>query len=83
MAKTESIGDVLSEIRKQHPQIAFIERVAPEPMEREQLLMCWNRLVQIGRLTTPAFVIDNDNSFVYKNLMLWAVADPSCKAIDP
>ena len=83
MAKTESIGDVLSEIRKQHPQIAFVERVAPEPMEREQLLMCWNRLVQIGRLTTPAFVIDNDNSFVYKNLMLWAVADPSCKAIDP
>ena len=63
MAKTESIGDVLCEIRKQHPQIAFIERVAPEPMEREQLLMCWNRLDGLNGLSfvpKGVWVLDNE-----------------------
>jgi len=83
MANTESISNIISEMRKKHPHVSFVERVELEPMERERLLACWNCLVQIGRLHVPSFTIDNDNSFVYKNLMLWAVADPSCMAIDP
>ncbi|MBE6339844.1 MAG: hypothetical protein E7069_03765 [Bacteroidales bacterium] len=77
------MGDILSEMRKQHPQISFVRRVEGKPMGRDSLLTYWDHLIQIGKLCIPAFIIDDDNSFVYKNLMLWALADPSCKAIDP
>lgn len=37
----------------------------------------------IGRYRTPHFAIDDDNRFVYENVVKWLLGDPTMKAIDP
>lgn len=38
---------------------------------------------EIGRMITPRFVIDENNRFVYENLIKYVHCDPSCVCIDP
>jgi DNA replication protein DnaC len=37
----------------------------------------------IGKKRNPRFVIDNENRFVYENLIRWVHGDPEMKCIDP
>ena len=38
---------------------------------------------QLGKKRNPKFVIDDENRFVYENLLKWTHCDTSMKAIDP
>lgn len=83
MANPQTIESILSGMQTARPRIGFVNRAEGEVMTREQLLPYWDFFVSLGRLRTPNFKCDNDNAFTYSNLIRWALADPSCKAIDP
>lgn len=83
MAETKIISDLFEQIMQKHPHLAFVDRPVGAELSREQLLPYWNYFVQLGKLRTPRFICDEYNAFTYSNLIRWAIADPSCKALDP
>ncbi len=64
-------------------KFAFLKRAEGEVISDESLIPHLRQFFSLGRQHTPAFSFDDNNIFTYTNLIRWALADPSCKAIDP
>ena len=70
-----------------------LSRVKAKTQIGEDCIMRWDmrldvkqaldRIVQIGKIYDKNFVIDNDNRFVYENVLKWIHGDRNMKAIHP
>lgn len=60
--------------------IQSIQRYKYQPYEMDAALKA---VTEIGKAMNPRFVIDDDNRFVYENMIRWIQGDAEMKCIDP
>ena len=71
--------DLLGKIREKN-LFGRIKRFSYLPYDME---MAMTAVLAIGKSRTPRFVIDDENVFVYENMIKWIQGDPSFSCLDP
>lgn len=78
---TEVIADILNDIKTSNKTFfQGIKRVQYLPYDMEIALQV---VEAIGKQRKTTFVIDDENRFVYENMIRWVHGDPEFKCIDP
>lgn len=74
--------DIINIINQMHDQgfIQSVKRYKYQPYKMQNALAA---VQMIGKEMNPRFVIDNDNRFVYENMIRWIQGDAEMKCIDP
>ena len=73
------ISEILSEVR----EVGRYYGIQRTPLNRVSEESLMEIIETIGKSRNPRFVIDDNNRFVYQNLVKWLRADPSMQAVDP
>ena len=76
-------SNAIDEILKKITDKGIFQKVTRIQYMPYKMEMALKVVEAIGRQRNPKFVIDENNRFVYENLIRWVHADPEFKCIDP
>lgn len=79
MAMTENISRVLNTIK----QRGLFQSITRYPYLPYEMNLAFQFVEAIGKERTPRFLIDNENRFVYENMIRWVHGDDKMQCIDP
>jgi len=77
------MGSAIEEIVKKLSEKGIFQKVTRITYMPYKMEMALKVIEAIGKQRNPKFVIDNENRFVYENLVRWVHGDPEFKCIDP
>jgi hypothetical protein len=83
MATTLKHTRSISELLKTVPVDDFFQPIQRIPVLPYDINIALDVVEALGRERKQSFILDEDNRFVYENLIRWVHADPAFMAIDP